>query len=645
MCGLVGFTSSSRKDAVLREMLNIQSYRGPDDRGYFVDNDTSVHLGHNRLSVQDLSSNGHQPFISNCENYILVFNGEIYNYKEIRHDLIDLGYVFLSGSDTEVVLYSYKEWGIKCLNRFIGMFAFVIMDKVQGKLILSRDRAGVKPLYYYSNGEDFAFSSELKSFTKFDNFKQVINKDILPYYFQFSYIPAPHTIYNNCFKLKPGHFIEYDLDSHHYSIHKYWDITDFYLMDKFDKNEDQIIQEVSEILESSFKYRMISDVDVGVFLSGGFDSSLTAASTQGECNKPINTFTIGFHDKQYNEANHAKRIAGYLSTNHTEYYCTEADMLGFIKSLPFYWDEPFADESALPTVIVSRLAKKDVTVALSADGGDEIFCGYSKYFAINKLFKVKKNHIANLVLKFLITNIPPRLIYNLNNILPFSLRQTDIEVKFNKFKSLINSEELEDAFIRASSSVSPDCLRKILKNGVYNTFEKTEFNEFSRLKDLDSLDQMMVIDYKTFLPDDVLCKVDRASMSVSLEGREPLLDHRIAEYMARVPSAMKYKKGIGKYILKQILYKYIPKNIVDKPKSGFSVPIKKWLLGDLKGLAIESLESKALEKDDIFHVEALKLIVDELKAGQLKSPALVWNIVMYVLWRNEWIYDEFGKRG
>jgi len=645
MCGLVGFVSLKRKDGVLHEMLGIQSYRGPDDNGYFIDNDMGVHLGHNRLSIQDLSSNGHQPFISNCENYILVFNGEIYNYKEIRSDLIKLGYIFLSGSDTEVVLYSYKEWGIKCLDRFIGMFAFVIMDKAQGKLILTRDRAGVKPLYYYSNGKDFAFSSELKSFTKFDNFKQVINKDILPYYFQFSYIPAPHTIYNNCFKLKPGHFIEYDLDDHFYSIHKYWDIVDFYLMDKFDKSEDQIIQEVSEILESSCKYRMISDVKTGVFLSGGFDSSLALALTQEEHGKSVNTFTVGFHDEQYNEANHAKKIADYLSANHTEYYCTEADMLDFVKKLPFYWDEPFADESALPTIIVSRLAKKDVSVALSADGGDEIFCGYSKYFAINKLFKVKKNHIVNLVLKFIITNIPVRFFYYLNNILPDSVRQTDLEVKFQKFKSLINSKELKDAFIRASSSVSPEYLENILKNGSYKFFDKTEFNNFSQLKGLDKLDQMMAIDYKTFLPDDVLCKVDRASMSVSLEGREPLLDHRIAEYMARVPSVMKYKKGMGKYILRQVLYKYIPKNIVDKPKTGFSVPIKNWLLGDLKGLAIESLESKDLEKDDIFHPEALKLIADELKGGQLKSPALVWNIIMYVLWRREWIHDGLGEKG
>ena len=645
MCGLVGFISDINNKGNLKKMLHIQKYRGPNDNGYFIDNDTGVHLGHNRLSIQDLSSNGHQPFISNCENYILVFNGEIYNYKEIRSDLIKLGYVFLSGSDTEVVLYSYKEWGIKCLDRFIGMFAFVIMDKTQGKLILSRDRAGVKPLYYYSNGKDFAFSSELKSFTKFDNFKQVINKDILPYYFQFSYIPAPHTIYNNCFKLKSGHFIEYDLVDNFYSIHKYWDITDFYLMDKFDKSEDQIIQEVSEILESSCKYRMISDVKTGVFLSGGFDSSLVLALTQEEYGKSVNTFTVGFRDEQYNEANHAKKIADYLSANHTEYYCTEDDMLDFVKKLPFYWDEPFADESALPTVIVSRLAKKDVTVALSADGGDEIFCGYSKYFAINKLFKVKKNHIANLVLKFIITNIPVRFLYYLNNILPASVRQTDIEVKFQKFKSLINSEELKDAFIRASSSVSPDYLENILKNGSYKFFDKTEFNNFSQLKGLDKLDQMMAIDYKTFLPDDVLCKVDRASMSVSLEGREPLLDHRVAEYMARVPSVMKYKKGMGKYILRQVLYKYIPKKIVDKPKTGFSVPIKNWLLGDLKGLAIESLESKDLEKDDIFHPEALKLITDELKDGQLKSPALVWNIIMYVLWRREWIHDGLGEKG
>ena len=373
MCGIIGFIDKKKSINTLNDMLNIQSYRGPDDRGLYFDEKNGVHFGHNRLSIQDLSSYGHQPFVSDCGNYIIVFNGEVYNFKNIRVDLEELGYKFISNSDTEVILYSYKEWGIKCIDKFIGMFAFAILDKVEDKLVLIRDRAGVKPLYYYIYEDQFMFSSEIKSFHKHPKFKKEQNLEVLPYFFQFGYIPAPYTIFKNCFKLEAGHYLELKIDNLEFKITKYWDVNDFYLQEKFTKSENEILKDIEKILDDAIDLRMVSDVPVGVFLSGGYDSSLVASILAKKQGKKINTFTIGFDDEKYNEAKHAKTIAEYLGTNHTEYYMRNSDMLDLVEKLPFYYDEPFGDSSALPTMIVSKLARQSVTVALSSDGGDEAF--------------------------------------------------------------------------------------------------------------------------------------------------------------------------------------------------------------------------------------------------------------------------------
>ncbi len=637
MCGIVGFISKDKEEHTLKNMLKTQNHRGPDDSGIYIDEKMGLHLGHNRLSIQDTSSHAHQPFISSCEDYTIIFNGEVYNFQEIKSELKSLGHSFISTSDTEVILYAYKEWGIKSVHRFIGMFAFVIYDKVEQKLFLLRDRAGVKPLYYYVKDDIFLFSSEIKSFHQHKNFSKIINKEILPFYFQFAYIPAPHTIYENCFKLRPAHYIEYNLKTNKYETHKYWDIHDYYLMDKFDKDEKEIIKELQVLLIDACQLRMVSDVPIGVFLSGGYDSSTVTALLQKNQQEQLSTFTIGFEEKEFNEAHDAKQIALLLGTKHKEKYCTQNEMLALVDELSYYYDEPFADDSALPTLLLSKVTKEEVGVALSADGGDEMFFGYSKYFAISKMIKIRSSKFKYGLLKLSINCLNENSISFLNTLLPKSKRQVNIVTKFNKFKNMLNSKTQEEMFIKASSKVEAEFLDKILTNGKFKNFKETAFQEFKELKKLNNLEKMMLIDYKTFMVDDVLCKVDRASMAHSLEAREPLLDHRLAEYMARVPNSIKYKHNKGKYLLREVLKKYIPSEMTDKPKAGFTIPLKSWLLNELKQTAIDALESKILKIDKIFKEKELQKILKNLKKNKIKNPTFIWMIIIYVQWRERWI--------
>ena len=631
MCGIIGFIDKKKSINTLNDMLNIQSYRGPDDRGLYFDEKNGVHFGHNRLSIQDLSSYGHQPFVSDCGNYIIVFNGEVYNFKNIRVDLEELGYKFISNSDTEVILYSYKEWGIKCIDKFIGMFAFAILDKINNKLILVRDRAGVKPLYYYTDESQFMFSSEIKSFHKHPEFKKEQNLEVLPCFFQFGYIPAPYTIFKNCFKLEAGNYLELSLGNLEFKITKYWDVNDFYLQEKFTKNEDEILEDIEAILDNAIDLRMVSDVPVGVFLSGGYDSSLVASILAKKQGKRINTFTIGFDDEKYNEAKHAKLIAEYLGTNHTEYYMNNSDMLNLVESLPFYYDEPFGDSSALPTMIVSKLARQSVTVALSADGGDEAFCGYSKYFFLNKFQNIFSSSFKREILKTGLNFFSANSVEYINTKLPKNLKQTNIKDKYTKFQRAINSKSLEEMFENASSYVDKNEIVKFLKvNKKQEVFKKWE-----KIGNIEFLNQMMAIDYKLFMNDDVLTKVDRATMSVSLEGREPLLDHRIIEYMARVPLDIKYKNKQGKYLLRQVLYKYLPKEMVDKPKSGFQIPLNEWLRDELRTMVDKYICLEKLD-DNIFDINQVLSIKDKFYKGE-NLGTQIWLILIYQMWKEKWL--------
>ena len=633
MCGIVGFTRKERQDDIVENMLEVQAYRGPDDRGVWVEQigDRHIHLGHNRLSIQDLSSHGHQPFVSDCGSYIIVFNGEVYNFKEIRTELEELGYRFVSESDTEVILYAYKVWGMACLEKFIGMFAFSILDKTQQKLILVRDRAGVKPLYYYEDGGDLLFSSELKSFHGHPAFKKELNKEVLPYYFQFGYIPAPYTIFQNTYKLEPGHYLVYDLQTSTYETVQYWSVDACYEEEKFDKSETEILDDLEVLLTDAVELRMVSDVPVGVFLSGGYDSSLLTALLAKNQKRKLHTFTIGFQDKKYNEAEHAKAVAKYFNTEHTEYYVSKKDMLERVEALPFYYDEPFGDSSAIPTMIVSELARKEVTVALSADGGDESFCGYSKYFFLQKFSPIFASAFKKSMLKAAMNAFNENSIENINRLLPKNLKQTNIRDKYSKFKRAIYSDSIEDMFVNASSYVDSREVSRFLKvmkdQKLYRNFSMNEQRVF--------MDEMMRVDYKSFMVDDVLTKVDRATMSVSLEGREPLLDHRIIEYMARVPVALKYKNNQGKYLARQILYKHIPQSMIDKPKTGFQIPLQEWLQSDLRYLVEKYLDSSKID-DEIFDPGEIVKIKEELLSGKHTNVSKVWFIIMYEMWRERW---------
>ena len=621
MCGLVGFIDNKKRFDVLEDMLEIQSHRGPDDRGLYFDEESGVHLGHNRLSILDLTKSGHQPMVSRCGKYVITYNGEVYNFKDIRKQLEGLGYKFKSNTDTEVILYAYKEWGIKAVEKFIGMFAIAILDKKRNKLILIRDRAGVKPLYYYFDGKTFMFSSEIKSFHKNPSFKKDIQYDVLPYFFQFGYIPEDFSIFKNVKKLEAGSYLEFDIVKHKIKKEKYWDLESFFLEEKISKKEEEILEEIEEILTDSIKLRLVSDVPLGVFLSGGYDSSFVASILTKKLGENIKTFSIGFKEKEFNEASYAKNIAEYLGTEHTEFYMDEDDMLNLIEKLPFYYDEPFGDSSALPTMLLSKITRQHVKVALSGDGGDEIFIGYSKYIFLDRFINYRKNSLF----KIFVNAINENILESINNLLSEKIKQRNIKERFVKFKRAVNSKSLEEMFYNAS------------RYNDFNILRDQEFSlpeNFKNKNHLDFIDYMSLIDYKNFLKDDVLVKVDRATMAFSLEGREPLLDHRIIEYMARIPVNTKYKDRQNKYILRKILYKYVPKELIDRPKSGFQVPLSKWMRGKIRSLledAISQLDAY------IFDIEKVEKAKEKFLKGEDKYTNLMWFLLVYKMWENKWI--------
>ena len=632
MCGILGFISKTDQPNILTEMLEVQKHRGPDDQGIYIDKETGVHLGHNRLSVLDLSKRGHQPFQTTDGQLAIVYNGEIYNFKQIREELQRLGYEFTSSTDTEVVLISYQVWGMACLQKFIGMFAFTILDKPNKKLILVRDRAGVKPLYYYHNATNFLFSSELKSFCCHPSFIKKLNKEVLPHFFQNGYIPAPYCIFENCMKVDPGSYVEYDLTKRTLKTHYYWKVEDHYNNAPPQNSEEGILARLEKILEDAIDLRMVSDVPVGIFLSGGYDSSLVTSVLAKKYGNTLNTFTIGFEDEAFNEANQAREIAEYLGTNHKEFYVKSSDLLELINQFPLVYDEPFGDSSALPTMLLSKLARKDVKVILSADGGDEIFFGYSKYAFLTKYSFLLKNGLLAKILRAAINNIPIKLADIANSLLPRMWRNTNFRYKLNKFVRAINSRNTKEMFLNASSHVDESEVSKILNN----SSSSIENAKYFCGKSFSFADNMMVSDYKNFLCDDVLTKVDRATMSVGLEGREPLLDHRIIEFVASVPHELKFKKNKSKYLLRQVLYKNLPPNLVDKPKTGFDVPLDLWLKSDLNFLVEKYFTIEKLSKS-IFNVDAVLNLKTQLNQNKEVNIHLVWYILVFQMWAETWL--------
>ena len=623
MCGITGFIGFNKKITPqhLTAACRVLQHRGPDDGdvAVFETPEANIGLGHRRLAILDLSPLGHQPMYSDDKSVIIILNGEIYNFNEIRIDLEEKGYHFSSNSDTEVVLKAYQQYGTDCLHKFIGMFAIAIYDSNLQKVFLIRDRPGVKPLYYYFADGCLLFASELKAFHQFPNFKKEIDDVGVSLFFKYGYIKAPYTIFKNAHKLLPGHIATLNLKDQSLKFVQYWNVLDYYKKPIVAIDEKEAIDELETLCTSAFQYRMVSDVPVGVFLSGGYDSSLLAAILQKNNNKKINTFTIGFKDEEFNEAHHAKNVAKHLGTNHHEYYCTIKEAEEIIPLLPFFYDEPFGDSSAIPTMLVSRFAREQVTVALSADGGDEIFAGYERYDQLTTINKLQKK------LPYFVRKGGAKLLLSLPGI---NMRHRKMAALLTEDNILVTSDLISEHFLRND-------LDKLIKN---KSLHNQPLNEFASIPPgLGMINSLLVADYKTYLPDDILTKVDRATMSIGLEGREPFLDHRIVEWAAQLPVHLKYKNGNKKYLLKQLTYKYLPVDIMNRPKMGFGIPFGNWLKGNLKPLLLETVSEENLSKQNVLNKKYALDLLDRYFAGKSTDDWQIWLIFIFMLWWKEWM--------
>lgn len=630
MCGIAGFIDFKKNTTqeVLVQMTNALSHRGPDDSGYDVydANKCSIGFGQRRLSILDLSPLGHQPM--HFDELTVNFNGEIYNFKEIRLELEEKGYTFKSWSDTEVIIKGYHCWGLDVVQKFIGMFAIALYDRKKEEVIFIRDRAGVKPFYYYWKNDTFLFGSELKALYQHASFQKQIDINSLALFLQFSYIPAPHTIFHDTYKLLPGHSLRVDLKTKNLTTAKYWDVFDHYNKPKINISDEEAIYQTDKLLKNAYEYRMVADVPVGIFLSGGYDSSSVAALLQTGRTEKLKTFTIGFHENEFNEAPEAKKIAEYLGTDHTEWYLTANEAGSVLSSLPEIYDEPFADNSTVPTVLVSKLAKQQVKVALSADGGDEIFGGYNKFNQAEK-YTTKVPAPLQAMLSGTMSLINPEYI-------PYFNKQYNFTTRFEKMKLIWKSADPVTAVKYISQYITETEVETFLGKSFerYHTF----FEDGNKLEKNDGItNRLLAIDYKTFLVDNNLVKVDRATMSVSLEGREPMLDHRVIEFLAQLPSSFKIRDGVNKWLLKQVVHKYIPKAMMERPKKPFIAPLMLWFRDDLKEQLRYYLSESSLSKTGVFDHAPIVRLRDAFLEGKKVNYQKLWQVLMFQLWYDRWI--------
>lgn len=633
MCGIAGYIDFRKETQieVLHGMTKKLEHRGPDGDGheeFFLDNAT-VGLGHRRLSIIDLSEGGHQPMTYH-DNWI-TFNGEIYNYRQIKTELEKLGHKFESNSDTEVILHAYDEWGLGCVQKFIGMFAIAIFDGKKNDLHLVRDRAGVKPLFYYHKDDLFMFASELKSFHCHHRFEKKLNTDAVAAFMQYGNVPTPYCIFEHCWKVKPGYLVTIDILTGKTKESQYWNVYTTYNQPKWDISYKEAKDKTRELLRSAFEYRMVSDVPVGVFLSGGYDSVSVASILQDDRQSPLKTFTISVPDLGLNEAPYAKEIAKHLGTDHTEIACTSADALELIEGLPYYYDEPYADSSAIPTTLVSKMAKQHVTVALSADAGDEVFAGYNRYDYLLKYGRAIGN-IPGIVRKGiagLMDTIPSQKI-------PVLKDKYNFHNRYEKMKNILKEPSDEKIMMSLSQQFTNDQIFEIMN---HRTDLLETYYESSELQKqfYSPLAYMMAVDYQTYLLDDILQKVDRATMSVSLEGREPFLDHRIIEFASRLPDEYKYKDGVKKRILKDIVHDYVPQEMMDRPKMGFAIPVADWLQNELKHLIEEFCSESRLKEHELFDIPAIQSLIRDFFDGKKEYDVKVWYLLMFQMWYDRWM--------
>ena len=646
MCGITGFVLTHKSPNVeaekILQLMTVQLFsRGPDKEGVWLDKNAGVGLGHRRLAIQDLSPAGDQPMHSKNNRYTIVFNGEIYNFLVLRDELVKLGYSFSGHSDTEVILAAINEWGLKkSLIKFVGMFAFALWDRERNSLCLVRDRIGEKPLYYGVINNNFVFGSELKAIRAYPGSEACIDRHALSLYMRYCYIPTPHTIYKNIKKLPPGTILEILVQKNSLKMSSpvhYWKLSDEW-GGKGAVCANDATKELDSLLRKVVSDQMVSDVPVGSFLSGGIDSSCITSIMQAVSDKPVHTFSIGFDESNYDEARYAKKIADHLGTHHTEYYFTSLDAQNIIPDIATIYDEPFADSSQIPMCLLSKITRNDVTVALSGDGGDEVFCGYNRYLWGRGIW----NNIKNIPLPFrkgvskLTQAIPPGYydsVFSIyNKFLPDARCYKNVGDKLHKLAGILDVNTPDEMYQRLVSTWKHP--ENIVLTRSQSELAVTRV-EHPNIKNISEL--MMYLDMVTYLPDDILVKVDRAAMAASLETRIPFLDKRIIDFSLALPLDLKLKDGKGKWIIREVLGNYIPKNLIERPKMGFALPLDAWLRKGLKSWACDLLDENTIKSQGYFDYRVVDKHLKEHMSGRRNCSYQLWNILMFQSWYNHWV--------
>lgn len=641
MCGITGYWSSARaaSSGLAATMAQRIRHRGPDDVGTWLDEAAELALAHCRLSIIDLSPAGFQPMVSPCGRYVLCFNGEIYNHAELRSELESGGAAFdwRGHSDSETLLAALRHWGVSgALPRLNGMFAFALWDRGERVLYLARDRMGEKPLYYGRSGASFLFGSELKALAVHPDWRGEIDRDALALYLRHNYVPSPWSIYRGIRKLPAAHYVAVrDGGCMVGDPVCYWNLADVAAHGVAHAGGDamELTDELEALLKEAVGLRMVADVPLGAFLSGGYDSTTVAALMQAQSTQPVKTFSIGFNETGYNEAQHAKAVAAHLGTEHTELYVTPEEAMAVVPKLPEMYDEPFGDSSQIPTFLVSHLARKHVTVALSGDGGDELFCGYNRYVLGHRVWSKLRTLPPSLrrLLAQIFANAPGHALDNLQRWLPSRLQVPSMVDRLPKLAEVLVHRDGPEFYRQLVSHwKQPD--RIVL--GAYEP--DTLLSRTELLPPLPGLlEQMMYLDMATYLPDDILTKVDRASMAVSLEARVPLLDHRVVEFAWRVPTALKVRKGQSKWLLRHVLYRYVPERLMNRPKMGFGIPIEHWLRGPLRDWAEDLLDERRLIEDGIFNPKPIRSMWHRHLGREVSEQFRLWDVLMFQAWQQQ----------
>ncbi|HLC08443.1 MAG TPA: asparagine synthase (glutamine-hydrolyzing) [Methyloceanibacter sp.] len=635
MCGIAGFLELERRsgthqlEALAGAMAATLRHRGPDASGVWADADDGVAFGHTRLSIVDLSPAGAQPMVSSCGRFVLVYNGEIFNATELRPELEAKGRRFKGHSDTEVIVEAFAEWGVhETATRIIGMFAIAAYDRRDKRLSLVRDRLGIKPLYWGRVGTRLAFASELKAFAALPGWTKELNRDALASYFRFAYVPAPHSIYRGISKLMPGHILTIDLTGETREA-AFWTLAEAAERGKenqLDVGDKQACDMLEALLGDAVGRRLVADVPLGAFLSGGIDSSAVAAMMRMKSNAPVRTYSIGFREQGFDEAPHASAVAAHLGTEHTELYVSAKEAQDAIPLMPEIYDEPFADSSQVPTYLLSKLTRQHVTVALSGDGGDELFAGYTRHRFARSMQSMSPR-VAQLLASGL-DMAGPVVWDTLFRLVPASKRPTYGGDKMQKTAAMLREGPQGAYRSLVSAWDDPEAIVLGAREPKGAIFDP----ELARALP-DGLDRMQYLDTLTYLPDDILTKVDRASMAVALEVRVPILDHRVVEFSWRLPSRFKMRGGKGKWLLRQLTYRHVPKALLDRPKSGFAVPIGAWLRGPLRDWAETLLEPGRLEEGGLLEAVPIQARWQEHLSGRRNWHASLWTVLMFQAWR------------